>query len=120
MTAPDELRRNQLIQGWLLVALGVFVALTTFYYAQRDASTRDCLELKVDQLSTAAGARADASEQETAATKKLLLNVDSANSQKEFDKLLAQYKKAIEEVEQARIEHPLPPYPEGTCDGSSG
>jgi uncharacterized membrane protein len=116
MTTPEDFRRRQRIEGTILLILGLWVAYWTYDNSQRDQEIIACLETKVNELSVAAGARADIVERETSANKKVLLSVPQVKTEKAFSKLLHDYKVTIENIQEDRRENPMPPYPKGTCD----
>ena len=137
MTTPERLRRRQLIEGGILILLGVFIAVQSLYFSLEDRDQRKCFEENFSKLSYALEARSRLTERETNQNKKLWLIYAKAagivkasgkpaeealteKQKKELNnalvKQLLSYQSEIRKIEQDRRENPLPPYPVGVCE----
>lgn len=146
MTTPERFRRRQLIEGFVLIMLAIFIAVQSVAFSLEDRDQSKCLrESFADlnqalvgrtQLATEANRLKDQNAQLTADQFDWLLNlfVTSASNQnpteqeraelrerflretKEFQNQRAKLKQEIAEVTEEQTNHPLPPYPAGKCD----
>lgn len=127
MTTPERLRRRQYIEGALLVVIGVLMLLQSAYFHSVDQDQSECLETNFAALSKALDTRSELQEQESSATRNVLLafakaarEVDAPkkrqleNREKMIDALL-EYDRITAHVQDQRDKHPFPPYPAGTC-----
>jgi hypothetical protein len=116
MTTPEAFRRRQLVEGTILLVLGLWVAFWSFHSSEADKDIIECLETKVQSLSDVSGTRSKLVERESETTQQLLLNINQVKTQQEFDQRLQAYNEGIEQIQQEREESPIPPYPKGSCD----
>lgn len=134
MTTPERLKRRQMIEGTVLVVMGIFMTVQSIYFSFEDKQQRQCFEEKINSLSSTSRTRGDLAERETAATKSVLdiyakaaviVQDDPTKPlpKKAQDRLntelveaLLNYQDEIEKVQAERKENPVPPYPVGACD----
>jgi multidrug resistance efflux pump len=116
VTSPERLRRRQRIEGSLLLALGIFTILVSIYFRGQDAAQRECINTYIAANSDTSAVRSKLVERESQATRRLLLRGTSVESREEFQKVRAQYVRAIAAIDKARRENPVRPFPEGICD----
>jgi hypothetical protein len=135
MTTPERLRRRQLVEGGLLIVIGILMLGQTFYFNAVDREQRRCVTENFQELSVALDARAALVDRETSQNQALwsiyaeaagLVNSDDDPSyelgpkeqhrlQEKLVEQLLVYEDAIEEIKAERKENPLPPYPVGEC-----
>lgn len=116
MTTPERLRRRQRIEGTILLILGVFTILVSIYFRGQDAAQRECINSYISASSETSAIRSKLVEQESRATRRLLLKGTSAETRAEFQQARVQYVKSIKAIDQMRAANPLRPFPEGICD----
>lgn len=133
MTTPENFRRRQLVEGAMLIVVGIAMILQGWYFANEDRAQRVCVEDKFRELSVALESRADLTERETAQNKALWMIYARAaglvqdkeeikltpKQQEKFNRELVnqllEYKRVITSIERERQENPVPPYPVGVC-----
>lgn len=132
MTTPERLKRRQMIEGSLLVVIGIALLVQALYFQAKAADQRECLTTNFQELSVALDARGDLTQKETAQNKALwliyaraagllkdpkgeLTQKQQQRFQVELVDQLAEYQRVIKKIEEERKEHPLPPYPLGVC-----
>ena len=134
MTTPERLRRRQLIEGSVLILLAIFTVVQAVAFSLEDRGQQRCVEEKFGELSLALDARADLTERESIATRRVfsvwgkaagivqdrpgseLTPAEEDELQAELVDALLTYQDEAEAIRQERQDNPLPPYPVGTCD----
>jgi hypothetical protein len=134
MTTPEKLRRRQRIEGVVVILLAIFTVVQGVAFSLEDRDQQRCVEEKFGELSVALDARADLTERETEATRRVwrvyakaagLASQDSSNelSPEQENRLRAElvaallnYQDEARAIQAERKENPLPPYPIGSCD----
>lgn len=134
MTTPDRLRRRQRILGVVVLVLAIFTVTQATYLTVQDRAQNKCFQDRFTELSHVSAIRADLAEKETRATAGVLgvyaraagivkdkpgYKLSPAQQERlngQLVKKLLEYGKKTAEVQQERREHPIPPYPVGTCD----
>lgn len=130
----DRLRRQQTLIGALVLVLAAFTVVQTFYFQHRADSQQSCVERKFSEFSHVSKIRARLGEQETGATRHVLmvyaraagLVKDKKNQQltpaqqkkftAELVRALVSYAHTTADIQRERQRHPVPPYPAGACD----
>jgi hypothetical protein len=92
------------------------MVLQTAYFHHADNEQQHCLEVKISALTATLSARGDLSDRDSKNTSKMILAVSTAKTAAQFEKILREYKKTYDQIEQDRREHPVPPYPPGSCN----
>lgn len=116
MTTPERIRRRQLRNDWFIAFLALGLVLGWFYFDARDDARRECLSTFVEVNSETGAIRSRLVEQESQATRDLLLNGTSAKSRAEFQRTRQRYVKALQEIDRARDANPVRKFPAGVCD----
>ena len=138
MTTPERLKRRQLIEGACLILVGVLMVVQGFYFHHVDRGQSACVQRNFTALSRALDARSGTAERESEQNRALwgvyaeaagiiqesgkpadeaLSKADQARLNKELVSKLVEYQRVMKGLERERREHPLPPYPPGTCEG---
>ena len=138
MTTPERLRRRQVIEGGLLILLGVAMLVQSLYFSLEDRAQRRCIAENFSELSGALDARSSLAERETTQNQALwgiyaeaagiinksgkppeeaLTEKQQADLNSRLIKQLLEYQTEMEDIKQDRKRNPLPPYPPGTCSG---
>lgn len=144
MTTPEKLRKRQLREGVVLIMLAIAVTLQAIYFNVQDTQQREdvrrsqqkqqaCLVEKFRDLSKALDVRANLTERESNASRRIWLiysqaaglvkddptkplkPADQHRLQRDLVKALLNYQSEIEDIQKTRRENPVPPYPIGTC-----
>lgn len=133
MTTPENLKRRQLVEGALLIAVGLAMLWQGWYFAGEGREQRECLADNFQELSVALDARANLADRETAQNQALwgiyaeaaglvrddptaeLKPEDQAKLQRELVAQLLEYQDVMAGIREERRETPLPPYPAGVC-----
>jgi len=116
MTTPERLRRRQRRESAGIALLAVLlVAAFIYFQGQADAQKR-CLTNYITANSATSQIRSELVERESKATRNLLLNGTAAQSREEFQAARQAYVRAIKQIDKARRENPVRPFPEGVCD----
>lgn len=134
MTTPEKLRRRQLVEGALLIAIGIGMLVQSAYFAGRDEAQNNCMSGSFRELSSALDARSDLNQRETSQNKALWLiyadaaglvkddptkplsKADQQRLQRQLVAQLLEYRRVIGQIERERQDNPVPPYPEGRCE----
>lgn len=134
MTSPERLKRRQLIEGALLILLGIGMIVQTAYFQNQDDKQKACIAKAVSDQNTAFAARADIAERQTELQKLYLDPMTEAarlvqeDPQKALDpeeqkRLNAElvdglltYEKEIVKLQQEREDNPVPEFSDGECD----
>lgn len=133
MTTPDRLRHRQRVLGLVVLLLAVFTLAQATYLTVQDRDQNRCFQTRFTELSRVSKIRAGLAEQETAATAGVLdvyaqaagivkdkpgYKLDPAD-QERLKKLLVHrllaYSETAARIQRERQQHPVPPYPIGTC-----
>lgn len=115
MTTPERLRRRQLIEGLVLIVIGVVMIIQGFYFGHQDKEQRECLANNFRDLSVALNDRSSLVDRETQANRRVNLAELNSTTDAEYLAELQWYDREIDAIEKARDETPLPPYPVGEC-----
>lgn len=136
VTTPDRLRRRQRLLGALVMILAVFTVTQATYLTVQDRDQNACFQDRFTELSRVSRIRAGLSEQETRATADVLgvyakaagivkdkpgyklTPKQRARLNKQLVVVLLKYGKTTDRIQRQRREHPVPPYPVGTCNDS--
>lgn len=135
MTTPSRLRRRQRLLGVFVLLLALFTVTQATYLTVQDRDQNACFQRRFTELSEVSKIRAGLAEEETHATAGVLRVYARAagivqdkpgyqlnpRQQKFYQTLLVkrllQYGRATKRIQQERQDHPVPPYPVGSCDG---
>ena len=106
------------ILGIIVMLLSIGVVADSVIQRRADQQQRECLEQNFVALSEALQVRGKLNERETAATIKVNTAEIDAETNREFVRLLEEYRTEINEIQQLRAANPVPPYPTGRCSSS--
>jgi hypothetical protein len=133
MTTPERLKRRQLIEGAMLIVIGLAMLWQSWYFAGQADEQRQCLVDNFQELSVALDARGDLAERESAQNKALwsiyaeaaglvrddpteeLPPREQAKLQRRLVAQLLEYDRVMDDIADQRRSTPLPPYPAGQC-----
>jgi hypothetical protein len=122
-----------MVEGTILILLGIFTVLQALYFSVEDRDQRECFESKFNELSRVVQIRGGLAERETSATSgvldvyaeaaglvkddptKPLKPEDQEQLQRDLVKALLRYQDEINAVQKVRDENQIPPYPVGIC-----
>lgn len=116
MTTPERLRRRQLIEGTLLILIGLVMIWQIWYFNSQDREQRECVADKFQELTIALDKRGDLIERESYLNERVNLAELRAKSSDEFVRMLKDYQTDIDLIREERRENPVPPFPIGVCD----
>jgi hypothetical protein len=113
-TLERSRRRLRFEQGFLLI-LALLMVIQTAYFHHQDNVQQRCVEEKISALTTTLTARGKLADRDSRNTSKMILAVSTAKTASQFEKILKEYKDTYIQIEQDRKDHPVPPYPPGSC-----
>lgn len=116
MTTPERLRRRQRINDIGIALLAGLLLFAWFYFQGRADAQDHCLTNYISTNSETSKVRSALVEQESKATRDIILNGTAAKSREEFKKARDQYVSALKAIDRARDENPVQPFPKGVCD----
>lgn len=110
--------RRQVALGIFVLVLSVFTVAEGFYFRHQDGVQRDCIAHAFSELNHTLSVRGNLVDRETRATSKLLTDaIKYEHDGAERARVVRRYLRQIADIQQTRRENPVPPYPEGTCNG---
>lgn len=115
MTTPERFRRRQRIEEAVLLVLAALMVLQTAFFHNKSNEQQKCFERKIDLLTTTLTVRSTASERDSAAINRVILDVANADTQQQVAKALKQYRREHRVIQEDRAAHPVPPFPPGAC-----
>lgn len=115
MTTPERLKRRQLIEGAMLIVIGLLMIVQSWYFNGQGREQRECLAENFAALSEALEVRSELTDRETAAARRFNTAELRVDSDEEYLAELQRYSDEIDAVRRERKENPLPPYPVGEC-----
>jgi len=138
MTTPERLKRRQIfieiLVGTFALVLGVLTVFQGIHFQHVEAAQRACIADNFQKLSKAVGIRAKLSEKETKAERAIWVvygkaagaikdprhpHIDpktQAQLNVQLVHALLNYTKVSSSIQQDRRDHPVPPYPVGSCE----
>lgn len=134
MTSGERSWAWQLVEGVLLIVLGVGMVIQTSYFQDQNAVQRRCISDNFRELTVTLIARAELATREADASKRVwlvwadaagLLRNDPtrplppkerARLQRELVDALLNFREVTDDVARERRDRPVPPYPEGECE----
>lgn len=116
MTTPERFRRRQRIEEGIMIVLAAAMVVQTAYFHGQTDSQQKCLQKTVHELTTTLDARANLSDRDSKNTSEMILAVSTAKTPQDFQRILYKYKATYQAIQQDRKEHPVPPYPPGSCN----
>lgn len=115
MTTPERLRRRQLIEGSILIILGIVMILQAWYFHHNDIIQKACLAKQITAVTRSYTARADITERDSNAKTTVIRDVAMAKTQEDVRRALDTFLKDQTQIDRDRANHPVPPFPPGTC-----
>lgn len=110
MTTPENIRRRQLVQGVILVALGLATILMAAYFQGRNDAILNCFQNYVSTQGEATRVRSIAIDEESKATREVITSALSADSPAQLDRAREDYFQHLEKIDALRKNNPVPVY----------
>lgn len=105
-----------MIEGTALLILGVFTILVTMYFRAQDVQQRECVATQITAIGRTFAARSNLAEDESAATRQVIREALTAQTQAQLEKARDTYFLELGRIDAARNKAKVPPFPPGTCD----
>lgn len=115
MTTPERLRRRQLIEGTVLIILGICMILQAWYFHHNDIIQKKCLADQITAVTKSYTARAKITQRDSEAKTKVIKEVAQAKTQEQVRSALNEFLTTQNQIDEDRKNHPVPPFPPGTC-----
>lgn len=120
MTTPEKVRRRERLLGVGVVICGLLVALSTYTNDKRndkqDREFQNCITSVVGDLTDSLTARSNLTEPDAKSVRVLISDLLNAKSKADSRKAIKKYNGTQEALAGVRKSHPIPPFPDGTCD----
>lgn len=115
MTTPERLRRRQRIESAGIAILAFALVAVFIYFRGQDDAQERCFNNYFQAQAETAQIRSRLVEQESRATRDLLLKGTAAQTKKEFLSVRERYRANLRNIDEARANNPIPPFPEEVC-----
>lgn len=115
MTTPERLRRRQLIEGTILIILGILMILQAWYFHHNDIIQKKCLAAQITAVTKSYTARAVITQRDSEAKTKVIREVAMSKTGPEVRAALDEFIRTQNQIDTDRRNHPVPPFPPGTC-----
>lgn len=115
MTTPERLRRRQRRESAALAVLALALVVVFIYFRGQDAAQEQCINGYFSAQAKTQKVRSELVEDESRATRILLLKGTSAKSRAEFQQARMDYVAALKDIDRKRDENPVQDFPEGLC-----
>lgn len=102
MTTPERLKRRQLIEGAMLIVIGLLMIAQSWYFNAQGREQRECLQRNFTALSEALDVRSALTDRETAAAQRLNTAELRVTSDAEYLAELQRYSDEIDAVRRER------------------
>lgn len=111
----EQRERVQIMQGVALILLGVFYVIGGLYFRSSDSRQVECMRAIAEERTGASAARAKANELESAANRRVILAVLTADTRAGVRQAYRTYRLQLRPIDQIRDANPVRPFPSGAC-----
>lgn len=116
MTTPERLRRRQRLESFGIALLAVLLVAATLYFKGVSDAQQACLRNYISFSSHTSAVRARLLDEESAATRHVIVSGLTAGSHADIERAKQQYDDAMQQIDRARAANPVQPIPKGVCD----